>query len=156
MTKEWSGIVSMYTDQGAFWPFPRLKGCCCWYVDMCHTTYMCQANARHFICNSSSPRCPHLGSKRPLHIKKSSLSCYRCKGKHSPAICKFKNIDYNYCGKQGHIAKVCCSKERDQKWKHKQSKQQKTTHQPSSNDNLETKEHTMYHASADRAPKPLN
>lgn len=95
------------------------------------------------------------GKQKAPPRQNSSVSCYRCGGKHSPSICKFKNVDCNYCGKQGHIAKVCYSKERDQKRKHKHNKQQKTTHQLSSNVNPETEEYTMYHASTDRAPKPL-
>ena len=33
--------------------------------------------------------------------------CYRCGGKHSPAICKFKSYECHYCHKKGHIATAC-------------------------------------------------
>ena len=37
-------------------------------------------------------------------------NCYRCAGKHSPTICKFKSEKCHSCGKLGHIAKMCRAK----------------------------------------------
>ena len=37
-------------------------------------------------------------------------NCYRCKGQHAPATCKFKDVKCHACGKVGHIQKVCMSK----------------------------------------------
>jgi len=40
--------------------------------------------------------------------------CYRCGGKYSSAICKFKEATCHSCQKKGHIAKVCRSSQMKQ------------------------------------------
>ena len=37
-------------------------------------------------------------------------SCYRCGGKHRANVCRFRTADCRYCGKKGHIARVCRSR----------------------------------------------
>ena len=41
-------------------------------------------------------------------------SCYRCGGKHQSDKCRYKDVDCHHCGKKGHLAKVCRSKQRAQ------------------------------------------
>ena len=38
--------------------------------------------------------------------------CYRCGGKHKVAECKFKEAVCHFCKKRRHLARVCCSKQR--------------------------------------------
>ena len=48
----------------------------------------------------------------PAAKKPSKLptECYRCGGAHSSSSCRFKTADCRYCGKKGHIARVCRSR----------------------------------------------
>ena len=43
-----------------------------------------------------------------------SKECYRCGAKHNPDQCRFKSEKCHACGKQGHIARVCRSKNKTQ------------------------------------------
>ena len=36
----------------------------------------------------------------------------RCVGTHEPSICPFKQYDYHYCKKKGHLARMCRKKGR--------------------------------------------
>ena len=51
----------------------------------------------------------HQDSKSPRNAngKDSRSNCYRCGGKHSATVCKFKAEKCHACGKLGHIAKLC-------------------------------------------------
>ena len=42
--------------------------------------------------------------RRPMQPR---CKCYRCGGNHFPGKCQFKDSECHYCGKKGHIAKVC-------------------------------------------------
>ena len=62
-------------------------------------------------------------------------SCYRCGGPHLASVCRFKDSECHYCGKKGHIAKVCRAKSKQaaQKQSHdsstnKDKERAKTTH----------------------------
>ena len=51
------------------------------------------------------------GSPRPLQPPESNKpSCYRCGFQHFQKNCPFKEATCFFCGKTGHIAKVCKSK----------------------------------------------
>ena len=52
-------------------------------------------------------------SRGKNHPKPQFSPCYRCGGKHSAAKCKFKDAECFHCGKKGHIARVCRSKQRE-------------------------------------------
>ena len=52
--------------------------------------------------------------KRSTSSALSPKPCYRCGGKHASAECRFKEVDCHKCGKKGHIAKVCRSKQQKQ------------------------------------------
>ena len=95
--------------------------------------------------------------QKPQRSKpRQSSSCFRCGGKHSPGGCRFKQVNCNYCNKQGHIAKVCFSKERDQKKRQTGKPPQRGTHYLTTEEPPQT-EYTMYHAtSTSPAPKPLH
>ena len=43
----------------------------------------------------------------PGKVVKRQTNCYRCKGKHDPATCKFKTAKCHSCGKIEHILKAC-------------------------------------------------
>ena len=43
---------------------------------------------------------------------KGAKACYRCGGGHHPADCRFKDTACHFCGKLGHIAGVCRSKQK--------------------------------------------
>ena len=45
---------------------------------------------------------------------KTDQPCYRCKGKHSPKSCQFKDAECRSCKKKGHIACACMSMPRPQ------------------------------------------
>ena len=82
---------------------------------------------------------------QPMSRKK-AYTCFRCGGSHSQVGCRFKDVSCNYCGKKGHIAKVCYSRERDNK--------QKQSHHQLTNTNTKeetagTTEYSMHHASTD-------
>ena len=74
-------------------------------------------DAKDLQGSSSTPQEPmhkllhwtHQASKSPRNDNgnNSRSNCYRCRGKHSPAICKFKTEKCHACGKLGHIAKLC-------------------------------------------------
>ena len=38
--------------------------------------------------------------------------CYRCGGRHKSSVCKFKEENCHFCGKKGHISRVCRSRQR--------------------------------------------
>ena len=40
--------------------------------------------------------------------------CYRCGGKHNPARCRYKEENCHFCGKKGHIARVCRRRQQQQ------------------------------------------
>ena len=46
-------------------------------------------------------------AKKPSKLP---TECYRCGGAHSSSSCRFKTADCRYCGKKGHIARVCRSR----------------------------------------------
>lgn len=48
----------------------------------------------------------------PSNSARSSQQCYRCGGNHRQSTCRFKDATCRYCGKKGHIMKVCKSKAR--------------------------------------------
>ena len=77
-------------------------------------------------------------------------------GKHNPASCKYKECECHFCGKKGHLSKVCKAKARAQQQKPPTQKQIKGTHQLSDetqSDILETNEYSMFHStSADTKP----
>ena len=63
-------------------------------------------------------------SRKQKHQKSSKTppqdqprDCYRCGGKHQPAVCKFKEAECHYCKKPGHIARVCRAKAKQEKGK---------------------------------------
>ena len=57
---------------------------------------------------------PDDARKRSTSSALSPKPCYRCGGKHASAECRFKEVDCHKCGKKGHIAKVCRSKQQKQ------------------------------------------
>ena len=44
----------------------------------------------------------------------SQTKCYRCGSSHQARECPFKDAEYHYCKRKGHIAKVCRTKARDE------------------------------------------
>ena len=55
-----------------------------------------------------------LKGRRDPHITRDrvvSNECYRCRGAHSPAVCRFKDVVCSYCKKIGHIARACRAKQ---------------------------------------------
>ena len=59
---------------------------------------------------SDDSRCQFKGGS---HGGSGASSCYRCGGKHAVDKCRFKESERHYCKKKGHLAKVCCSRRRD-------------------------------------------
>ena len=69
-----------------------------------------------------------LRDSRPKPSQRGTPSpCYRCGGKHHSSKCKFKEENCHFCGKKGHISKVC----RSRLGGHRKPQQQKT--QPTHN-----------------------
>ena len=62
----------------------------------------------HKVSSSGQQRGSH--SKDTATRDKSIGNCYRYGGKHSQSTCLFKSETCNFCGKYGHISKVCNSK----------------------------------------------
>ena len=52
----------------------------------------------------------HVVKDKPQKPASLTDSCYRCGGKHRPSDCRFKDVDCHYCGKTGHISRVCRSR----------------------------------------------
>ena len=92
-------------------------------------------------------------SQFPRRKQQSAMECYRCGGKHAPAVYKFKDTDCHYCGKRGHIAKVCRTKAREQQPRRQQKTSQTNQVKPDSTAE-ETTEYTMYHTQTDSTTKP--
>ena len=67
----------------------------------------------HKVSSSGQQRGSH--SKDTPPRDKSIGNCYRCGGKHSQSTCHFKSETCHFCGKKGHIAKVCNSKKAQSK-----------------------------------------
>ena len=69
--------------------------------------------------NKNSHATPHSGiemggavASDPVNrlTKSSDRECYRCKGRHTPSSCPFKDATCHGCGKIGHIKKACRTK----------------------------------------------
>ena len=58
--------------------------------------------------------------------------CYRCGGQHTANNCRFKDSSCNFCGKRGHIQRVCRSRRREGQHPptSRQGSQQRQTHRP--------------------------
>ena len=66
--------------------------------------------------------------RQQKHSPTNPSPCYRCGGKHSASECRFRDVDCRYCGKKGHIARVCRSRLRAQANPRSQRKSQGTHH----------------------------
>ena len=49
-------------------------------------------------------------AQRVQELEGSPCTCHRCGGNHQPNVCHFRFVNFQACGKKGHIAKVCHSK----------------------------------------------
>ena len=58
--------------------------------------------------------------------KKQGTTCYRCGGQHPPTGCRFKDYQCHYCGKTGHLQKVCHKKKNG----HRKTQQQRSQKGP--------------------------
>ena len=62
---------------------------------------------------------PGGGARQQMTVRRPTqpwCKCYQCGGNHFPGKCRFKDSECHYCGKKGHIAKVCRSKSRGSKF----------------------------------------
>ena len=93
-----------------------------------------------------------LSTRRPKQVKKVPLqmdTCCRCGGKHNSASCEYKDSECHFCGRKGHLLKVCKSKARVQQQKPPTQRETKSTHQltnESQSDMLENTEYSMFHS----------
>uniref|UniRef100_A0A1A7YSF0 Gypsy retrotransposon integrase-like protein 1 n=2 Tax=Iconisemion striatum TaxID=60296 RepID=A0A1A7YSF0_9TELE len=74
-------------------------------------------NAQDLQNPSMSGKCfkLHKSSQQRSTFKNSSIQeCYRCKGQHHPAECKFKQEKCHACKKVGHIARACRNKSKQE------------------------------------------
>ena len=72
-------------------------------------------------------------------------------GETRPAVCKFKDTDCYYCGKRGHIAKLCRTKAREQQPR-RQQKSSRTNQVKPDSTTEENTEYTMYHTQTTKPP----
>ena len=112
-----------------------------------------------------NPAIHALSTRRPnqrKNVPPQLDTCYRCGGKHNAASCKYKGSECHFCGKKGHLAKVCKSKARAQQQHPKLpgANQIKNTHQLTDNKELvtlETNEYSMFHSTCgDTKPYVVN
>lgn len=73
-----------------------------------------ERNAKELRTAQPSPSLHAIQSK-PDRYDRPTRPCYRCGGKHKQTECFFRNANCNACGKKGHIAKVCRSKDSNRK-----------------------------------------
>ena len=88
--------------------------------------------------------------------------CYRCGGNHRSTTCRFRTADCRYCGKQGHIARVCRSRLRASAKKTTPSKSPQGTHHLSEHTQAEstttpasTDEYTLFQLTEKRDGDPI-
>ena len=60
------------------------------------------------------------------HSSNAQSYCSRCGGKHSAAVCYFKDAECHYCKKRGHITRVC--RRRPQQQRQQQQQQPRRGH----------------------------
>ena len=82
-------------------------------------------NDVHRVNNGTQQRGAH---KDTPSKDKASSNCYCCGGKHSQSTCRFRSETCHFCGKKGHIAKVCNSKRTQSKSKLPDSSSSKPMH----------------------------
>ena len=93
------------------------------------------------MANKRSSRKPPNQQQQPQ--KANSTDCYRCDGKHKALDCKFQNAKCNFCKKKGHIAKVCHTRLKLQKF---QNHQMHTTDEP----DYKLQEYSLFHTLGSR------
>ena len=112
-----------------------------------------------------NPAIHALSTRRPnqrKNVPPQLDTCYRFGGKHNAASCKYKGSECHFCGKKGHLAKVCKSKARAQQQHPKLpgANQIKNTHQLTDNKELvtlESNEYFMFHSTCgDTKPYVVN
>ena len=63
----------------------------------------------HYNFRGSKPR-KNAAGDASVKPKVGNIVCYRCGGPHLAPACKFKETQYLYCKKKGHLARVCRAK----------------------------------------------
>lgn len=72
------------------------------------------SGAKNIQQQASSPVPAEVSKVEMKEFPKTKKTCYRCGEKHNQEHCPFKDKSRFYCGKEGHIAKVCKAKRRSQ------------------------------------------
>ncbi|KXJ18874.1 hypothetical protein AC249_AIPGENE20152 [Exaiptasia diaphana] len=72
------------------------------------------SGAKNIQQQVSAPPVSEVHKVETRELSKIKKSCYCCGDKHNQEHCPFKDKSCFFCGKEGHIAKVCKAKQRSQ------------------------------------------
>ena len=72
------------------------------------------SGAKNIQQQVSEPTVLEVHKVETRELPKTKKACYRCGEKHNQEHCPFKDNSCFFCGKEGHITKVCKAKQRSQ------------------------------------------
>ena len=94
-----------------------------------------------------------MNKPRASNLPVSAAKCYRCGGTHLPKDCYFKDVEYHFCKKRGHIAKVCRTKTKAEGHRYQHKTHQLTTEDEETE--TETEIYSIYNLANNKVSEPI-